>query len=63
MGHYSVDVNKVILLIKNRNEARREKNFAESDRIRDELVAMGIQIMDGKDPVTGELTTRWEVKR
>jgi cysteinyl-tRNA synthetase len=43
--------------------ARNAKNFAESDRIRDELVAMGIQIMDAKDPVTGELTTTWEVKR
>lgn len=50
-------------LIDARLAARRAKNFAESDRIRDELVAMGIQIMDGKDPVTGELTTRWEVKR
>lgn len=50
-------------LINARLEARRAKNFAESDRIRDELVAMGIQIMDAKDPVTGELTTRWEVKR
>jgi cysteinyl-tRNA synthetase len=43
--------------------ARRAKNFAESDRIRDELLAMGIQLKDGKDPVTGEPTTTWEVKR
>lgn len=46
-----------------RLEARRAKNFAESDRIRDELVSMGIVLMDGKDPATGELTTAWEVKR
>ncbi|RXT52435.1 cysteine--tRNA ligase [Bosea sp. Tri-44] len=43
--------------------ARKAKNFAESDRLRDELVAMGIVLMDGKDPATGELTTSWEVKR
>ncbi|MDF2120356.1 cysteine--tRNA ligase [Roseiarcaceae bacterium H3SJ34-1] len=43
--------------------AREARNWAESDRIRDELVAMGIQIMDGKDPATGKLVTTWEVKR
>ena len=43
--------------------ARRAKNFAESDRIRDELLAMGIQLKDGKDPATGEPVTTWEVKR
>jgi cysteinyl-tRNA synthetase len=46
-----------------RLEARRAKNFAESDRIRDELAAMGIALKDGKDPATGELITSWEVKR
>jgi cysteinyl-tRNA synthetase len=46
-----------------RLEARRAKNFAESDRIRDELAAMGIALKDGKDPATGEPTTSWEVKR
>lgn len=50
-------------LITARLAARNAKNFAESDRIRDELTAMGIQIMDAKDPVTGELKTTWEVKR
>ena len=37
--------------------------MAESDRIRDELAAMGIQLKDGKDPATGEPVTTWEVKR
>lgn len=46
-----------------RLEARRNKNFAESDRLRDELVAMGIEIKDSKNPATGELETKWEVKR
>ncbi|MER9586878.1 cysteine--tRNA ligase [Mesorhizobium sp. M0276] len=39
------------------------KNWAEADRIRDELLAQGIQLKDGKDPVTGERITTWEVKR
>ncbi len=43
--------------------ARKNKDFAEADRIRAELEAMGIQLMDRKDPATGEVTTEWEVKR
>ncbi len=39
------------------------KNFAEADRIREELAAQGIQLMDYKDPETGERRTKWEVKR
>jgi cysteinyl-tRNA synthetase len=49
-------------LIIARIAARRAKNFAESDRLRDELVAMGIQLKDGKD-ADGNPTTDWEVKR
>ena len=49
-------------LINARIEARKAKNFAESDRIREELVAMGVQLKDGKD-ADGNLTTEWEVKR
>ncbi|MCT7375969.1 cysteine--tRNA ligase [Chelativorans salis] len=41
----------------------REKNFAEADRIREDMAARGIQLMDYKDPETGERRTRWEVKR
>jgi len=41
----------------------RDKNWAEADRIRDELLAQGIQLKDGKDPATGERITTWEVKR
>ncbi len=40
-----------------------DKNFAEADRIRDELLEQGIQLKDGKDPETGERVTTWEVKR
>ena len=41
----------------------RDKNWPEADRIRDELLAQGIQLKDGKDPTTGERITTWEVKR
>lgn len=54
---------RVNALVEARLDARRAKNFAESDRIRDELAAMGIALKDGKDPATGEPTTTWEVKR
>lgn len=54
---------KVEASIAARLAARKAKNFTESDRLRDELVAMGIVLMDGKDPATGELITNWEVKR
>lgn len=40
-----------------------DKNFAEADRIRDELLEQGVQLKDGKDPETGERMTTWEVKR
>ncbi|MEO1398423.1 MAG: cysteine--tRNA ligase, partial [Pseudomonadota bacterium] len=40
-----------------------EKNWAEADRIRDELLVQGIQLKDSKDPETGERVTTWEVVR
>jgi cysteinyl-tRNA synthetase len=46
-----------------RLELLKTKNFAEADKIREVLLAEGIQLKDGKDPVTGERTTTWEVKR
>jgi len=42
----------VQLLIKMRNEARANKNFPLSDQIRDELIALGIQLKDGKEGTT-----------
>ena len=39
----------VDLLIKLRAEARANKDFATSDRIRDELAQLGIELKDGKD--------------
>ena len=43
----NVDVFKIDALISLRNEARKNKNWAESDRIRDELKSMNITIKDG----------------
>ncbi|MCZ8313576.1 cysteine--tRNA ligase [Phreatobacter sp.] len=57
------DTARIDDLIAARLAARKAKNFAESDRIRDELAGMGIQLKDGKDPATGELVTTWEVMR
>jgi cysteinyl-tRNA synthetase len=54
---------KVESLINARLAARKAKDWKESDRIRDELAAMGIQLKDVKDPATGEIRTEWEVKR
>jgi cysteinyl-tRNA synthetase len=39
------------------------KDFTNADRIRNELLEQGIQLKDGKNPVTGERVTTWEVKR
>lgn len=41
-----IDVAKVEARIEARAQARREKNWAEADRIRDELAEMGVEIMD-----------------
>jgi cysteinyl-tRNA synthetase len=43
--------------------ARKDKSWAEADRIRDELVSMGIVLMDAKDPKTGEFVTTWKIAR
>jgi cysteinyl-tRNA synthetase len=60
-GDVTFDLNadlKVNSLITTRLAARAAKNWAESDRIRDELAAMGVALKDNKDG-----TTTWEVKR
>ena len=48
---------KLSNLIEARNAARKAKNFKESDRIRDELAAMGVVLKDTKDGTT------WEIAR
>jgi cysteinyl-tRNA synthetase len=50
-------VSKVGHMLAQRAAARAQKNWVESDRLRDELAAMGVAIKDGKDGTT------WELKR
>ncbi|ABA04490.1 cysteinyl-tRNA synthetase [Nitrobacter winogradskyi Nb-255] len=49
-------------LVVARLEARMRKDFKESDRIRDELAAMGVVLKDGKD-ADGKPVTTWEIAR
>ncbi|MFV8370271.1 cysteine--tRNA ligase [Flavobacterium sp. LB2R40] len=42
----------VTMLIDMRKQARENKNFALSDQIRDQLIAIGIQLKDGKEGTT-----------
>jgi cysteinyl-tRNA synthetase len=58
-----IDEGRVKALIAARLDARKAKNFAESDRIRDELAAMGVVLKDSKNKDSGEIETTWEVKR
>jgi cysteinyl-tRNA synthetase len=57
--HHDADAfsKQVDALIEARATARKAKNFAESDRIRDELAAMGVVLKDTKDGTT------WEIAR
>ena len=57
------DASEIDHLINARLEARKQKNWTEADRIRDELAGKGILLKDVKDPETGELRTEWEVAR
>jgi cysteinyl-tRNA synthetase len=52
-----IDVKQIDGLISERTAARARKDFGESDRIRDELAAMGVVIKDSKDGTT------WEIAR
>jgi cysteinyl-tRNA synthetase len=54
VGAATADVER---LIADRTAARARKDFKESDRIRDELAAMGVVIKDSKDGTT------WEIAR
>jgi len=52
-----IDAKKIDGLISARTAARARKDFKESDRIRDELAAMGVVIKDSKEGTT------WEIAR
>jgi cysteinyl-tRNA synthetase len=53
----SLDKALVESLLLSRNAARARKDFKESDRIRNELAAMGVVLKDSKDGTT------WEIAR
>jgi cysteinyl-tRNA synthetase len=53
----TVDEATVRALVERRTAARARKDFSESDRIRDELAAMGVVIKDSKEGTT------WEIAR
>ncbi|HWA70419.1 MAG TPA: cysteine--tRNA ligase [Rhizomicrobium sp.] len=53
----TLDIPQIHRAIEARNAARAARNFAESDRIRDALLAQGIVLMDGPQGTT------WEIKR
>ncbi|MEQ1953009.1 cysteine--tRNA ligase [Mesorhizobium sp. CN2-181] len=63
MSHAGVDEAEVSARIAERLAFIAQKNWAEADRIRDALLAEGVQLKDGKDPATGQRVTTWEVKR
>ena len=56
-AHISVNKSAIEDLIAARNAARKAKNFEESDRIRDELAAIGVVLKDSKDGTT------WKIAR
>jgi len=58
-----LDTASIDARVAERLEHLKAKNFAEADKIRDDLTGEGIQLKDGKDPETGERLTTWEVKR
>jgi len=58
-----VDLGAVQAAIDARLALIADKNWAEADRIRDELLEQGIQLKDGKDPDSGARVTTWEVRR
>ncbi len=51
-----VDTSEIEKLIEKRQTARKEKNFALADEIRDELLEKGIELKDTKEGV------QWTVK-
>jgi cysteinyl-tRNA synthetase len=53
----ALDERKVEAFIAQRNAARKARDFAEADRIRDQLAAMGVVLKDSKDGTT------WEIAR
>jgi len=58
LSEAKIDSAQIEKIIASRSVARAAKNWAESDRLRDELAALGVAIKDSKDGAT-----TWELKR
>jgi cysteinyl-tRNA synthetase len=58
LSEVRIDTAKIDAIVAERTAARAAKNWAESDRLRDELGALGVAIKDNRDG-----TTTWEPKR
>jgi cysteinyl-tRNA synthetase len=58
-----VDEAAIQSAVESRLGALQNKNWADADRIRDDLSSQGIQLKDSKDSETGERVTTWEVKK
>jgi cysteinyl-tRNA synthetase len=58
LSEAKIDVAEVNAVVAERAQARAARNWAESDRLRDRLAALGVAIKDNKDGVT-----TWELKR
>ena len=52
----SLRVHRALSWLSKAEQARANKDFATSDKIRDELAAMGIQLKDGKEGTTFSIT-------
>ncbi len=55
-GHISITPDEIERLVVERNEARKARNFARSDEIRDALLEQGIQLLDSAQGTT------WTIK-
>jgi cysteinyl-tRNA synthetase len=62
MTNPALDEALIEQLILDRIDARRARDFAKADSIRQTLDAMGLIIIDGKDEETGEFWTTWDVR-
>ena len=58
LSEAKIDAARIEAVVAERVAARAARNWAESDRLRDELAGLGVELKDNKDG-----TTSWELKR